>query len=135
VIAAANARAKEIQQLVGADTLLRWAEHFWFNAIGLGVRLYSAWHVAEHHPVVHNLILSNVPGPPVPLYLAGARLVGLYPLGPITDGAGLNITLLSQEDRIGIGMITCPDLVPRVWDLADAVPGALDELVRAAARA
>lgn len=132
VIAAANVRAKEIQQLVGADTLLRWAEHFWFNAIGLGARLYSTLHVADRHAVVHNLILSNVPGPPVPLYLAGARLVGLYPLGPITDGAGLNITVLSQEDRVGIGMITCPELVPRVWDLADAVPGALAELVEAA---
>ncbi|HYA67602.1 MAG TPA: wax ester/triacylglycerol synthase family O-acyltransferase [Acidimicrobiales bacterium] len=134
-IAAANARAKEIQRLVGADTLLRWSEHFWFNAIGLGARLYSTLHVADHHPVVHNLILSNVPGPPVPLYLAGARLVGLYPLGPITDGAGLNITVLSQEDRVGIGMITCPELVPRVWDLTDAIPGALDELVEAATRA
>ena len=80
---------------------------------------------------MHNLILSNVPGPPVPLYMAGARLVGLYPLGPIMDGAGLNITVLSQEDRIGFGFITCPDLVPDVWELADAVPGALGELVDA----
>ncbi len=84
--------------------------------------------------MVHNLILSNVPGPPVPLYMAGARLVGLYPLGPITDGAGLNITVLSEEDRIGFGIITCPDLMPEVWDLADAIPGALGELVEAATR-
>ena len=131
VIAAANARAKEIQRLVGADTLLRWAQHFPFHAVGLGSRLYSALHVSEHHPVVHNLILSNVPGPPVPLYLAGARLAGLYPFGPIMDGAGLNITVLSQEDRVGVGMITCPELIPRIWDLADALPEALDELVGA----
>lgn len=133
VIAAANTKAKEIQQLVGADTLLRWAGHFWFHAFGLGSRLYSALHVSDHHPVVHNLILSNVPGPPIPLFLAGARLVGLYPLGPITDGAGLNVTVLSQEDRIGIGMITCPDLMPRVWDLADAMPWSLAELKEAVA--
>jgi hypothetical protein len=67
--------------------------------------------------------------------MAGARLVGLYPLGPITDGAGLNVTVLSDEDRVGFGFITCPDLVPRVWDLADAVPAALGELVEAATRA
>ncbi len=133
-IASANARAKEIHKMVGADTLMRWAEHFWLNAFALGARLYSTLHVADHHPVVHNLILSNVPGPPVPLYMAGARLVGLYPLGPITDGAGLNITVLSEEDRIGFGIITCPDLVPEVWDLADAIPEALGELVEAATR-
>ena len=79
--------------------------------------------------VVHNLILSNVPGPPVPLYLAGLRVVGLYPFGPITDGAALNVTVLSQDGRVGFGIITCPDLIPRVWDLARAIPGALGELV------
>jgi len=130
-IAAANNQAKEIQRLVGADTLLRWATHFPFHAVGMGARLYSSMHLSEHHPVVHNLILSNVPGPPIPLYLAGARLVGLYPFGPIMDGAGLNITVLSQEDRVGIGVISCPELMPRVWDLAEAMPDALAELVAA----
>jgi WS/DGAT/MGAT family acyltransferase len=132
VVASANTQAKALQRMVGADTLMRWAEHFWLNAFALGTRLYSALHVAEHHPVVHNLILSNVPGPPVPLYLAGARLRGLYPLGPITDGAGLNVTVLSQEDRIGFGIVTCPDLMPDAWDLADALRDALEELVAAA---
>jgi diacylglycerol O-acyltransferase len=131
-VAAGNSKAKEIHRMVGADTLMRWAEHFWINSFGLGARLYSSLHVADHHPVVHNLILSNVPGPPIPLYMAGARLVGLYPLGPIMDGAALNVTVLSEEDRVGFGLITCPDLVPRVWDLADAIPRALDELVSVA---
>jgi len=133
-IASANARAKEIHRMVGADTLTRWAEHFWLNAFALGARLYSSLHAADHLRVVHNVILSNVPGPPVPLYLAGARLVGLYPLGPITDGAGLNVTVLSEEDRVGFGIVTCPDLVPRVWDLADAIPEALEELVAVVGR-
>jgi diacylglycerol O-acyltransferase / wax synthase len=130
-VASSNRQAKKINKMVGADTLVRWSEHFWLNGFGLGARLYSALHVADHHPVVHNLILSNVPGPPIPLYLAGARLVGLYPLGPITDGAGLNITVLSQEERIGFGFVACPDLVADVWELADAVPDALAELVDA----
>jgi diacylglycerol O-acyltransferase len=127
-VAASNVRAKAINKMVGADTLMRWAEHFWLNAFGLGTRLYSSLHVADHHPVIHNLILSNVPGPPVPLYLAGARLAGIYPLGPITDGAGLNVTVLSQEDRVGFGFLSCPDLVPDLWDLAEAVPEGLNEL-------
>ncbi len=132
-VARSNDEAKEIHRMVGADTLIRWAEHFWLNAFGLGARLYSSLHAADHHPVVHNLILSNVPGPPVPLYLAGARVAGIYPLGPIMDGAGINITVLSQEDRVGFGIVACPDLVPRVWDLAEAIPEALAELVGATA--
>jgi len=128
-ISSANARAKEIHEMVGADTLIRWAELSWLNGMGAGARLYSALHLADHHPVVHNLILSNVAGPPIPLYMAGARVLGLYPFGPITDGAALNVTVLSQGDRVGFGIITCPDLVPRVWDIAGAIPGALRELV------
>jgi diacylglycerol O-acyltransferase / wax synthase len=133
-IAASNARAKEIHKMVGADTLMRWSELFWLNSMAVGARLYSTLHLADHHRVVHNLILSNVPGPPVPLYMAGARVVGVYPFGPITDGAALNITVLSQGDRVGFGIITCPDLLPRVWDLAGAIPGALGDLLGAAAQ-
>jgi diacylglycerol O-acyltransferase len=127
-IAASNTRAKELNAMVGADTLLQWAEHFWLNGFSLGARLYSRLHGADHHPVIHNLILSNVPGPPIPLYFAGARLVGIYPLGPVLDGAGLNVTILSEEDRVGFGIVACPDLVPDVWQIAEAIPEALHEI-------
>ncbi len=127
-IAASNTAAKELHAMVGADTLLQWAEHFWINGFSLGARLYSRLHAADHHPVIHNLILSNVPGPPIPLYLAGARLVGIYPLGPLMDGAGLNVTILSEEDRVGFGIIACPDLVPDVWKIAEAIPAVLGEI-------
>ncbi|HUC38116.1 MAG TPA: wax ester/triacylglycerol synthase family O-acyltransferase [Acidimicrobiales bacterium] len=132
VIAAANAEAKEIHKMVGADTLMQWAEHAAPNTFSLAARLYSSLRFADRHPVVHNLIISNVPGPPVPLYMAGARLVGLYPLGPIMDGAGLNVTVLSNEDHIGFGFIASRELVPNVWDLAEAVPEALGQLVKEA---
>ncbi len=130
-ITESNARAKEAYRMVGADTLMKWAEHAAPNTFSLAARLYSGLRLSERHPVVHNLFLSNVPGPPVPLYMAGARLAGLFPLGPIMDGAGLNVTVLSNEDRIGVGFIACPELVPRLWSLAEAVPAALDELLSA----
>jgi diacylglycerol O-acyltransferase / wax synthase len=41
------------------------------------------------------------------------------------DGTGLNITVLSQEDRVGMGIISCPELMRRLWDLAEAIPDAL----------
>lgn len=131
-IAAANAQAKKVNEILGADTLVQWADHVPRLALSFGSRAYSMLHAADHHPVIHNLILSNVAGPPVPLYLAGRRLASVYPLGPIMDGAGLNVTVISQEDRVGVGMIACSDLIPDLWELAAAIPGALDALVRVA---
>jgi hypothetical protein len=62
---------------------------------------------------VHNLVISNVPGPQLPLYLLGAEIKAMYPLGPIFHGSGLNITVMS------------------LWDLADDFSICLDELLAA----
>jgi diacylglycerol O-acyltransferase / wax synthase len=130
-VAAANVRAKEMSQAMGADTFTRWAGQAWPNALSLAARMYSGLRVANHHSVVFNLVLSNVAGPPVTLYLAGAPVEGTYAFGPITDGAGLNLTVISSADRVGVGIVACTDLTTDVWDLAAAIPGALDELMAA----
>src|SRR5207245_8203416 len=77
-------------------------------------------------------VISNLPGPPFPLYLAGARLVSMVPLGPPIEGAGLNITVLSYIDRVDWGFIACRGLVPRLQDMAHAVEDAHRELFKAA---
>jgi hypothetical protein len=82
--------------------------------------------------VIHNLVVSNVPGSPVPLYFLGARITAMYPFGPIFDGAALNVTVLSVDGKIDVGAIACSDLVPDLWELVDAFPHALDELLAAA---
>ncbi|HEU5033896.1 MAG TPA: wax ester/triacylglycerol synthase family O-acyltransferase [Mycobacteriales bacterium] len=133
-IAETNEGAKKDHELVGAAMLQDWAEHAAPNTFSLAARLYSSLRLSERHPVVHNLVISNVPGPPIPLYFNGAKLVGLYPLGPIMDGAGLNVTVLSNLDSIGFGFISCQELMPDIWDLARDVPLALAELVEAAER-
>jgi diacylglycerol O-acyltransferase len=77
--------------------------------------------------VVHNLVISNVPGPPVPLYFMGARVEAMLPLGPVFHGAGLNITVMSNAGRVGVGIIACRESVPDVDDLARRFP---EELAR-----
>jgi hypothetical protein len=109
-----------------------WAEHAAPNTFSLAARMYSSLRLANRHPVVHNLVISNVPGPPIPLYFNGGRLVELHPLGPVMDGAGLNVTVLSNMDAIGFGFIACRELMPDLWELADAVPAAVTELLEAA---
>jgi hypothetical protein len=124
--------AKAAHNAVGANLLQNWAEFAAPTTFSLAARLYSNMRLAERHPVVHNLVISNVPGPPFPLYFAGARLVALYPLGPVFDGAALNITVISYIDSVDFGFIADRDSVPDLWDLAEFVPEALAELGKAA---
>ena len=80
--------------------------------------------------VLFNLFVSNIPGPQVPLYLAGARAEGLYPASAVTDWTGgLNITLFSYDGHLDFGLIACREMVPDVWNLARYLAEALDELV------
>jgi len=103
-------------------------------AMALGVRIFTWTHLAERLPPVFNLLVSNVPGSPVPLYLAGAPVAAVYPLGPVLDSIGLNITILSHVDQIDFGLVSCPELMPDLWDLADQIPDALTELLLATER-
>jgi diacylglycerol O-acyltransferase len=129
---ATNRKAKEQHRTIPADLLQDWAQFAAPMTFGLAVRAYSGLRLAERHPVVHNLVISNVPGPPMPIYLLGARVTGMYPLGPVFHGAGLNVTVVSVAGKLDVGMIAARDLVPDLWPLVDAVPRALDELLKAA---
>jgi diacylglycerol O-acyltransferase len=60
----------------------------------------------------------------------GCGITAHYPFGPIVIGAGLNVTVMSLDGRLGTGVISCPDLVFDVWELADAFPIALAELLQ-----
>lgn len=76
-----------------------------------------------------NLIISNVPGPPIPLYLAGAKLEANYPVSVIADGAGLNITVLSYLDSVDVGIICDREQMPDVQRVLDGMQGELDALL------
>lgn len=121
--------AKDEFRAVGADILQNWSEFSGPRLFGLAVRLYSQMELADRHPPALNFLVSNVPGPPMPLYFAGGRLVALYPLGPIFDGMGLNVTVLSYMESVGFGMVACRELIPDLTDLAGHVEGALAELL------
>ncbi len=121
--------AKEQQKLIGADTLQEWAEFAAPAVVGRAARLYSRMRLADRHRPLFNVTISNVPGPPFPLYSAGARLVANYPVGPIIDGTGLNMTVMSYLDQLDFGLLACPDVLDDVWVVAEGLHRALDELV------
>jgi hypothetical protein len=76
-----------------------------------------------------NLVISNVPGPPIPLYCAGAKMLGHYPVSVVTDGVGLNITVMSYQDRLDFGIIADRDAIDDAWTMMDSMANALDELM------
>jgi WS/DGAT/MGAT family acyltransferase len=77
---------------------------------------------------IFNVVISNVPGSPTPLYCAGALLLANYPVSAVTDGMGLNITVLSYEDRLDFAVVADREQVPDAWPLMDELSQALDEL-------
>lgn len=74
---------------------------------------------------------SNVPGAPVPVYLAGARMVSQFPFGPMA-GAALNVTLLSYQNDLNIGVSSDPSAVPDPEVLRNSLSAGFDELLELA---
>jgi diacylglycerol O-acyltransferase / wax synthase len=81
-----------------------------------------------HRLRVANVTISNVPGPQVPLYLAGAKMVGNYPLSIVVHGVALNITVQSYMGQLCFGLIACRRAVPDVKELAAHLQHAMDAL-------
>ena len=125
--------AKVEHNAIGADMLQDWAEFAAPTTFNLAARFYTSMNLADRHRPIHNLVISNVPGPPFPLYLAGAELVASYPMGPIMEGAGLNVTVMSYKGSVDFGFNAAASLIPDLWALARAVKPAFDELLAATA--
>lgn len=102
-----------------SSRIMRWAS---------GLRLF------DRMPPLYNVTVSNVPGPPVPLWCARGRVVSVVPVGPVANGAALNVTALSYQGTVGFGLLACRRMLPEVQDLAIMVDDALAELVQAAGR-
>ncbi len=98
-------------------------------------RIVSELGANSHFSPHFNVIVSNVPGPPMPLYMAGARLESHYPASVIMDGVGLNITVLSYLDRLDIGIVGDRELAPNFDHLVDSMKQELLELRRRAPEA
>jgi diacylglycerol O-acyltransferase len=117
---------------LGASTLQNWAEHTTPSMFAAAPRHYARMKLADRHRPLANLIISNVPGPDFPLYMGGSELLGMFALGPVMDGMGLNLTVMSYRGVLYMGLASDARAVPRLWDIATAIPDALAELMEAA---
>jgi WS/DGAT/MGAT family acyltransferase len=90
--------------------------------------LYGKARVADRIPQVANVVISNVPGPSVPLYMAGAKMITNYPCSIIVHGMALNITVQSYDQSLDFGLMADAEAMPDVRELAAAIAIAFDDL-------
>lgn len=93
---------KTYQGAAGAQTLSNLAESVPYGVANLASRIYSRYNMSKMHNPVFNLVITNVPGPPIPMYLQGHKLLSVMGTAPIIDGMGLIITVFSYDGQISI---------------------------------
>jgi diacylglycerol O-acyltransferase len=129
-IARADAAAKNHSSVISPTLLQDWAQLAARAVFGAVFRLVADSPLIGNP--VHNLIISNVPGPQAQLYFLGCEVEAMYPLGPLFHGCGLNVTAMSLNGKLNVGVISCPDLLPDLWRLVDDFDVALEELLECA---
>ena len=124
----ALASMKERHRAMPAD-LLQDANHFIPPAVfARAARATTGLAASRRGRPTWNLVISNVPGPQFPLFCCGAELKANYPVSVVTDGMGLNITVMSYCGKMDFGIVTDRDQVPDAQRLIGFLEDALSEL-------
>lgn len=134
VIAEGTRLAKEQARVLSDEVINGWAQ-IAFPALSSRVaRLAGNLRVFDHVRPLFNVIVSNISGPQESLWFAGSRMVGAYPVGPIIEGVGLNVTAMSYGGTLYVGLLGCRELVPEVDHLSHLLTDSIEVLVKAAQR-
>lgn len=125
--------SKEFTAAIGARLMTDYGHFVPARIAALATRLYVETAAAERGTPSFNCVVTNVPGPQVPLYMSGARLDRLFGMGPVSDGAGLIFPVFSYCGGLTIAVCGCRDTLPDVERLAGDLDASFQALVHATA--
>jgi diacylglycerol O-acyltransferase len=121
-------RGKIYQNAMGAKMLSNLAEVVPFGIANQASRLYTRFHVSKLHNPVFNVVITNVPGPQMPLYMQGHKLHTLMGMAPIIDGMGLIITVFSYNGTVSISPTSDAKSMPDIELFTRYIREAANEL-------
>jgi len=105
------------------------------ETLAAAARVYTRTRLGGRHRPFFNVTITNVPGPPISLYVAGARIHSVFGMAPILDGLGLILVIFSYHGRLSIGISSCQQMVPDPACMVDCMSCSLDELENAVRQA
>ena len=128
----ANTQAsKATTNAIGARTLSDYTQFVPWALAGLASRTAGRFSLANRASMPINTVITNVPGPQVPLYMAGAKMLSLYGIGPVTDGMGIIHPVFSYDGQITISVTACREMMPDPAVYADCLQESFDDLIAA----
>lgn len=124
--------AKELTHAIGAKTMTDYAQFVPSTLSASAAKLYSRLGLANRIKPAYNCVVTNVPGPQIPLYFTGAKMHSSFALGPPIDGMGLFHGLGSYCGRFNISVSACREMMPDPAFYAECLQSSFDELFAAA---
>ena len=128
-------KSKALTDAVGARTLVEYSMRAPGALSALGARVSSSLGIASVAQPMYNCVVTNVPGPPIPIYFAGAKLITQYGFAPLLDGVTLAHPIFSYCDGITISFVADRKIMPDPASYAQCLQESFDVLMAAAEKA
>ncbi len=121
-------RGKIKHKALGAKTLSEIADAVPFGLANLAAGVYSRYSLNEYHRPPFNVTISNVPGPQIPLYINGHKVLSIFGLTPVLDGLGLIISIFSYDGQVSITATSDAKTMPDADQFARYIRESANEL-------
>jgi len=120
-------RAKRFTNAMGARQMTEMAKLAPAPMMNVGANIYTRLKLADHIKPAINTVVTNVPGPPVPIYSTGAKLIGLHGLLCLVDGVKMGHIVHSYVDEVTLSFTACRSAIPDPDFYSECIQASFDE--------